>query len=182
MKLSGMRLEASRAGEGIAGQTQRRWFGLQLIHVALGSRSRAEQSFLVEPALEIVTLVAGTVVVLTGAYLLGFGVLAVADSAQAFRYLRRFAGTLPLHVLELSVRFMVGAAFIGYASQMQLRGVFHTFGIILATTTLGLALIPWRWHQRLAHRTVPAVERYIPVIGVASIAAGAFVLWAWVLG
>jgi hypothetical protein len=128
--------------------------------------------------LDMVTLVAGTIVVLSGAYLLGFGVLAIAGPAQALRYLRRFASTFPLHVLELSVRMVVGAAFIRYASQMQLPGVFHTFGIVLATTTLGLALVPWRWHQRLAHKTVPAVERYIPLMGAASIAAGAFVIWA----
>jgi hypothetical protein len=144
----------------------------------VGGRSRAEQPLLDERSLEIVSLVAGTVVVLSGAYLLGFGVLAVAGPARAFRYLRRFASTFPLHVLELSVRFVIGAAFTGYASQMQLRGVFFTIGIILATTTLGLALIPWRWHQRLAHKTVPAVERYVPLMGISSIAAGAFVLWA----
>ncbi|HEV2149277.1 MAG TPA: hypothetical protein VGR37_17880 [Longimicrobiaceae bacterium] len=124
------------------------------------------------------TLLAGAVVVLSAAYLLGFGVVAVAGPARAFSYLRRFASTLPMHVLELLVRFVVGAAFVGYASRMQFGGVFHTFGGILVITTLGLAVVPWRWHQRVAQTTVPAVERYLPLMGAASIAAGVFVLWA----
>ena len=129
-------------------------------------------------SLEVATLAAGAGVMLSAAYLLGFGVLAVAGPARAFRYLRRFASTIALHVVELFVRFVVGAAFIGYASQMQFGGIFKTIGITVVITTLGLALIPWRWHQRVAQRTVPAVERYVPLMGIASIAAGAFVIWA----
>lgn len=126
----------------------------------------------------MVTLLSGVIVTLSAAYLLGFGVLAVAGPSTAYRYLRGFANTLPLHALELLVRFAVGAAFVGYASQMPFGGVFRAFGMILVVTTLGLAVIPWRWHQRVARTTVPAVERYLPLMGIASIAAGAFVLWA----
>jgi uncharacterized protein YjeT (DUF2065 family) len=71
-----------------------------------------------------------------------------------------------------------GAAFVGYASRMQFGGVFHAFGSIVVVTTLGLAVIPWRWHQRLARTSVPAVEGHLRLIGIASIAAGAFVAWA----
>jgi uncharacterized protein YjeT (DUF2065 family) len=126
----------------------------------------------------LATLISGVVVVLSAAYLLGFGVLAVARPARAFTYLRRFASTLPLHVLELLVRIVVGAAFVGYASQMRFGGAFHVFGMILVATTVGLAVIPWRWHRWVAQTTVPAVPPYLPLIGITSLAAGAFVLWA----
>lgn len=126
----------------------------------------------------MVTILAGAVVLISAAYLLGLGILAIATPTRAFSYLRRFASTLPLHVLELLARFAVGAAFVGYASRMQFSDVFHMFGTILVVTTVGLAVIPWRWHQQIAQTSVPAVERYLPLMGLASIAAGAFVLWA----
>jgi uncharacterized protein YjeT (DUF2065 family) len=131
-----------------------------------------------EASLETLTRFAGAVVVLSAAYLVGFGVLAIARRSSAIRYLRRFASTFRLHILELCVRCAIGAAFIGYASRMQLPGVFRAFGIVLVATTLGLALIPWRWHQRIAQATVPRVERYLPLLGIAAVAAGVFVLWA----
>lgn len=126
----------------------------------------------------MVTSIAGAVVMFAAAYLLGFGVLAVTGPARAFGYLRRFASTVRLHVLEMLVRFVIGAAFVGYASQMQFGGVFRAFGSMLVITTLGIAVIPWRWHRRVAQTTVPLVERYLPLMGIASIAAGAFVFWA----
>jgi uncharacterized protein YjeT (DUF2065 family) len=126
----------------------------------------------------MVTVLAGMVVMLSAAYLLGFGVLAVAGPARAFGHLRRLASTFPLHVLELLVRFAVGAAFVAYASEMQFGGAFRTFGIIIVITTLGLAVLPWRWHRWVAQLTLPAIERHVSLLGIASIAAGSLVLWA----
>jgi uncharacterized protein YjeT (DUF2065 family) len=127
---------------------------------------------------QLLTLLAGAVVVLSALYLLGFGAIAVAGPARAFGYLQHFASSLRLHVLELLVRIAVGAAFVGYASQMHFGSIFYTFGGILVLTTLALAVIPWRWHQQIAQTSVPAVEPYVRLIGIASFAAGAFVLWA----
>ncbi|MDQ3605100.1 MAG: hypothetical protein M3418_02765, partial [Gemmatimonadota bacterium] len=121
------------------------------------------------------TFLAGAMVVLAALYLLGFGVLAVAAPARASEYLHGFAGSFRLHVLELIARLIVGAAFVGYASHMPLGGVFYTFGLVLVITTLGLAVLPWRWHQRFAQTSVPAAVHWLPFLGIASIAAGAFV-------
>ena len=128
------------------------------------------------------TLLAGAVVSLAGAYLLGLGVLAVAAPSRASRFLGGFAGSLRLHLLELLARLLVGVAFAGYASHTRLGGVFHAFGWILVVTTLGLAVMPWRWHRRIAETSVPAVVRFLPWMGGASVIAGALVLWAVVGG
>jgi hypothetical protein len=82
------------------------------------------------------------------------------------------------HVLELIARFVVGAAFVGYAAHMKFGGAFHTFGWIVVITTLALAVLPWRWHQRFALASVPIAVRFLPVIAMVSVAAGAFVIWA----
>ncbi len=125
---------------------------------------------------------AGVLVALSALYLLGFGATAVASPDRAFGYLRHFASTLRLHVIELIGRIVVGAAFVGYASHMPFGAAFHAFGGVLVATTLGLAVMPWRWHQRVARSSVPAIEPHLRLIGIASLAAGAFVLWAVAAG
>jgi len=128
----------------------------------------------VQPA----TLLAGAVVGLAAIYLLVFGMFAVAAPSRITVYLHGFASSAGLHATELIVRLVVGIAFVGYASQMQFDALFRAFGWILVITTIGLAALPWRWHERFARAAVPAAIRYHPLIGIAAIAAGAFVIWA----
>jgi len=125
---------------------------------------------------------AGAGVMIAACYLLGFGVMAVAFPARASHYLHGFASSARAHWLELIARVAAGFAFWGYASHMPFPGAFHTFGLVLIVTTLGLAVLPWRWHQQFAQATVPSARPYLPVVGIVSIAAGAFVLWALASG
>jgi uncharacterized protein YjeT (DUF2065 family) len=126
----------------------------------------------------VVTFVAGVVVLLAALYLLGFGALALLLPARASGYLHGFAASLRVHLLELVARAAVGLALVGYASHMRYAGAFHLFGLILVFTTLALALVPWRWHHRFSQASVPAVQAYLPVIGVVSIASGSLMIWA----
>jgi uncharacterized protein YjeT (DUF2065 family) len=126
----------------------------------------------------VVMFLAGLVVMLAALYLLGFGALAVVVPARASLYLHGFAASARVHVLELVARAAVGVAFLRYASLMEFTGVFQLFGLILIISTLGLAVLPWRWHQRFARTSVPAARPYLRGIGIVSIAAGAFVFWA----
>ncbi len=124
------------------------------------------------------TLLAGAIVLLTAIYLLGFGILAAAAPSRASAYLRGFASSARLHAVELLVRLAAGLALVGYAPHMRLGGAFRAFGWIIVVTTLVLAVLPWRWHRRFAEKSVPAALRFLPLIAVASIAGGAFLLWA----
>lgn len=126
----------------------------------------------------LATLLAGAVVLLSGSYLLAFGILGLAAPSRASTYLRAFASSARLHAIELLVRLAVGLALIIYAPHMQLGGAFRAFGWIILATTFVLAVLPWRWHQRFAESSVPAALRYLPLIAISSIIAGAFVLWA----
>jgi uncharacterized protein YjeT (DUF2065 family) len=126
----------------------------------------------------LTTVLAGVGVVLAALYLLGFGALAVVAPARANGYLHGFASSVRVHVLELIARLAVGAAFVGYASQLRYSSTFHFVGVTLIVTTLALAVLPWRLHRRFAQRSVPAVRPHLPLMGIVSIAAGAFVLWA----
>ena len=89
-----------------------------------------------------------------------------------------FASSQPVHILELFLRFVVGAAFVLYAPRMFLSGAFNLFGWVLLVTTACLLLVPWRWHQRFAQQAVPRATRHITLIGLASLAIGGLILAA----
>jgi hypothetical protein len=126
----------------------------------------------------MMTFFAGAGVMIAALYLLGFGVTAIAFPSQATGYLERFASSARVHWFELSARLAAGASFVGYASNMQLPGAFYLFGLVLIVTTLGLAALPWRWHQRFAQTAVPAARPYLLGLGLVSIAGAVLVLWA----
>jgi len=131
-----------------------------------------------EPSVSVVTFLAGAAVLLAALYLLGFGALAVVVPARASGFLLGFGGSPRAHWIELFARAAVGAALVGYAAHMRFAGVFHVFGWVLLVTTFALAVLPWRLHRRFARTTVPVAANFLPWIGIASLAAGAFVLWA----
>jgi hypothetical protein len=126
----------------------------------------------------MMTFCAGVGVTIAALYLLGFGVTAIALPSQASGYLERFATSARVHWLELTARLAAGIAFVGYASNMRFPGAFHLFGPVLVITTLGLAALPWRWHQRFAQTAVPAARPYLLGLGVVSIASAVLVFWA----
>ena len=128
----------------------------------------------------VTDLLAGAVVGLTAGYLLLFGILATFVPARAARYLLGFARSWRMHVLELTIRLVAGMAFVWNAHRMMYSGVFHAFGWILIVTTLGLAVLPWRWHQRFAERSVPRALRFLRPMGLAAASAGIAVAWALV--
>lgn len=117
-----------------------------------------------------------TVVLLTGVYFVGLGVASLATPRAAGRFLLGFAGSAAVHYVELLLRLIVGAAFVVRAPALPWPAVFTLFGWGLVLTTMGLCAVPWRWHRRFAERTVPQALRYLPLLGVASLALGAFVL------
>jgi hypothetical protein len=117
-----------------------------------------------------------TVVLLTGAYFVGLGVASLVMPQAAARFLLGFAGSAAAHYVELLLRLIVGAAFVVRAPALPWPTVFMLFGWGLVLTTIGLCAVPWRWHRRFAERTVPQALRHLPLLGVASLALGAFVL------
>jgi hypothetical protein len=130
---------------------------------------------------ELIVVSALTVVVLAAAYLVALGVAAFIRPGLARRFLGGFATTQRRHVAELGLRIVVGASLIISAPCMSLGTVFLGFGWVLITTSLGLGLVPWRLHQRFAAWSVPQATRYLPLIGLASLAGGVGLVVAVVL-
>lgn len=122
--------------------------------------------------------VAKGVVLAAGLYMAGLGVALLARPAGASRFLMGHASSAPLHYLEVCVRIGVGLAFVQNAPGMMAPGVFRVVGWVLVGTSAILLLVPWRWHRRMAERSVPQALKFTPLLGIASLAIGAGVLLA----
>ena len=115
-------------------------------------------------------------------YLVVLGVMLLMLPAQGRRFLAGFAQTAAAHYLELGVRILVGAAFITHAPKMATPPLFVALGWVLIGTSLVLALIPWRWHARIAQRSVSMATRSTLPLGLASVALGAGLAFALLTG
>ncbi len=126
----------------------------------------------------MIGLIATSVVALAGGFLVWLGMVALVRPSIASEFLLGFATTAAKHHTELAVRMVVGAAFVLRAPFLPGAAVFRLFGWVLIVTTVGLLLVPWRWHQHFAEANVPKALRFLPAIGVASFLAGVAVLVA----
>ncbi|HWT16042.1 MAG TPA: hypothetical protein VN581_09685 [Patescibacteria group bacterium] len=108
----------------------------------------------------------------TAAYLLALGVLLLISPARGRRFLAGFAQTASAHAVELGLRILIGAAFILHAPRMAAGSLFVVLGWVLIGSSLVLACMPWRWHARIAQRTVPMATRFTVPLGLASIVLG----------
>jgi hypothetical protein len=127
--------------------------------------------------------VAATVVVWAACvHLVALGMLLLVSPVHGRRFLAGFAQTVSAHYLELGLRILVGAAFIAHAPKMATPTLFAALGWVLIGTSLALALLPWRWHARIAQRSVAMATRFTLPLGLASIAMGAGLAFAVLSG
>lgn len=113
-----------------------------------------------------------TLVCAVGIYLLMLGIGALLRPETAKRFLGGHATTLPRHVMELALRMLAGSALVICAPRMAVSAAFLAFGWVLIGSSLLLALLPWRLHQRFATWSVPRATQHMPLIGIGSVALG----------
>lgn len=121
-------------------------------------------------------VIALVIVISTGVYLLGLGVVAIFDKRRAAHFLESFASSAFAHYLELMIRLVVGFAFVIYSIEMPFSTEWRFFGWVIVASTVCLFLIPWQWHHRFAQRSVPHAIRYLKLFGAVSFALGIFVI------
>lgn len=122
---------------------------------------------------------ASSVVLGAGLYLVALGFVCAVRPAAAARFLGGFARSPMLHAVEIVIRIVIGAAFVRAAPATHASAAFAAAGWMLVITSALLALVPWRLHERFATAAVPRAVRYLPLVAAASVAGGAFVIWAW---
>lgn len=129
----------------------------------------------------IATMVGSGVVLAAAFYLLALGGGALLRPERTKRFLRGIAGSARIHFTELALRVMIGGALVFSAPRLAFGPALAIFGWVLIGSSVALALVPWRLHQRFAAWSVPQATQHMPLIGVASIAGGVFLLGAFLL-
>lgn len=120
----------------------------------------------------LVATLALAAVVGASAYLLVLGGGALLRPEIARRFLGGFASTPRAHFLELTLRVVAGAALVRSAPTMAFTQGIALFGWMLIATSLVLAVVPWRFHQRFAAWAVPQATQRMSLIGVGSLVGG----------
>lgn len=110
--------------------------------------------------------------------LIGFAVLAFGRPEQARRFLGSFAQSFRAHVAEQTLRLVAGAALLVRAPLLWQGPAFRVLGWVLVLTSVGLLLLPWRWHRAFAERVVPPVARHVRLYGLLVLGAGLLLLYA----
>lgn len=127
-------------------------------------------------------VVAKGIVAVVALYFLALGAIALVRPATARGFLLGFADTAIKHYAELIARMLVGGALLLVARESAYSAALSAFGWLLIGTTTLMALVPWRVHDRFARSAVPGALRFLPLIGITSLIAGALLLWVLVAG
>ena len=121
------------------------------------------------------------VVLLFGLFLMALGVASLFAPAKAKLFLLGFATSALTHYLEMALRLVVGSSILYHAPRLMYPVAFTIFGWMMVGTSAVLLILPWKWHRRFAQRVVPPALRFLPFVGLVSIALG-IVLLVFLLG
>jgi cell division protein FtsW (lipid II flippase) len=127
-------------------------------------------------------LLSGCVVVAFALFLAGLAMTAYLRPAHAKRFFNAFAASARTHYTEQALRLVVGSALVVFSSAMWQPDLFRLFGWVMVVTTVGLLVIPWRWHQQLARRIVPPVLEHMKLLGAGALLMAALLLYGVVAG
>lgn len=123
------------------------------------------------------SLLAGIVVVAFGLFLIGLTGVVFAKPALAERFFMSFASSARAHYVEQAFRLLIGASLVVLSPAMWQANVFRVVGWIIVVTSVGLILIPWRWHHSFGLWVLPMVVRHMRLYAVGLFAFGALLLY-----
>jgi hypothetical protein len=125
----------------------------------------------------ILNLAAGMTVAAFALFLIALAALCVFQRPRAERFLSKFASSAKAHFTEQILRMVAGVALILFSASMWFSAVFWLFGWLLVITSIGLLVLPWRWHREYASWAVPWVLRRIWLMAIGALALGAFIFY-----
>ncbi len=116
------------------------------------------------------------IVLLFSLFLVALGGVSLIAPEKAKAFLLGFATSAFTHYLEMALRLVVGGSILYQAPHLKYSTAFTVFGWMMIATSAVLLLLPWKWHHRFAEKAVPRALRYLPFVGIVSLALGSAVL------
>lgn len=123
------------------------------------------------------SLLAGIVVVVFGLFLIGLTGVVFTRPTFAERFFMSFASSARAHYVEQGFRLLIGASLVVLSPTMWQANMFRLVGWAIVVTSVGLILIPWRWHRRFGEWVLPMVIRHMRLYAVGLFAFGALLLY-----
>jgi hypothetical protein len=123
------------------------------------------------------SLLASIVVVAFGLFLIGLTGVIFARPRLAERFLLSFASSARTHYVEQAFRLLFGASLVVRSPVMWQTDVFWLIGWAIVVSSIGLLLIPWRWHHRFGARVLPMIVRHRKLYSVGLFAFGVLLLY-----
>ena len=124
----------------------------------------------------VMILLAGIVVAGFGRFMIGLAAVEFVKPALVERFIRSFASSARAHYTEQSFRLLMGASIVVLAPATWQPGWFRVVGWMILGTTVGLILMPWRWHWRFGSWVGPTLLRHMKLYAVGMFAFGVFLL------
>lgn len=116
---------------------------------------------------------AGIVIVVFAVFLIGLTGVVFATPGLAERFFMSFASSARTHFAEQAIRLLFGASLVVLSPTMWQANMFRILGWAVVTTSVGLMLLPWRWHHRFATRALPRIVRHMRLFAAGLFAFGA---------
>jgi len=126
----------------------------------------------------MITTASQWLVVLAGVWLIGLGLFMLIQPRQALAALGQLGGTATVHIGEMAVRILAGAAMAFAAPASRFPVAISVIGGFLIVSALLLLLLPRRWHAAYStwwSRHIPVAA--VRLIGPMSWAMGAALIW-----
>jgi hypothetical protein len=126
----------------------------------------------------LINVLAGIIVIAFGLFLIGLAGVVFARPGLAERFFMAFASSARAHYTEQTLRLLIGVSLVVLSSAMWQADLFRLIGWLIVVTSIGLLLVPWRWHQRFAEWVLPMVIRHMRLYAVGLFVFGAFLLYS----
>lgn len=122
-------------------------------------------------------VISGTLVAAFAIFLIWLAGVSLFNKPAAKKFLGKFASSARAHFTEQALRLLAGTGLIIFSSSMWYPTVFLVFGWILVITSIGLMLVPWRWHHEYAKWAIPLAINKIWLLAVGAFGLGVFILY-----
>jgi len=127
--------------------------------------------------MNIMTAVAGAILVAFGLFLVGLTVVVFAKPAVAERFFMAFASSARTHYTEQAVRLLIGASLVIRSGAMWQPKVFWFVGWGIVLSSVVLILTPWQWHDRFGEEVRPMLVRHMKLFAVGLLAFGVLLIY-----